>query len=60
MKISERDEYLKENPHIEQLVHGFPGTVDPTRLGRVKPDDGFKDVLKHVKKGNPGSTINTW
>lgn len=60
MKISERDEFVKNNPHLTQLVNGFPGMVDPTRIGRVRPDDGFRDVLKEVKKRNRGANINTW
>lgn len=60
MTISERDKLLADNPHIEQLVHGAPLLCDPTRVGRAKPDDGFKDVLKEIKKKNRGSTINTW
>jgi hypothetical protein len=60
MSISQRDLFLKENPNIEQQINGFPGMVDPTRIGRVSPDDNFKDVLKEVKKNNPGSKINTW
>lgn len=58
--ISERDKVLEENPHLKQLVNGFPGTVDPTRIGRVKPDNGFKDVLKEIKKTHRGSTVNDW
>ena len=58
--ISERDKLLKENPHLKQLVNGFPGTVDPTRIGRVKPDNGFKDVLKEINKHHRGSTLNDW
>lgn len=60
MTISERDVFLKENPHMEQLVHGFPGGADPTRVGRVKPDDNFKDLLKEIKGKHHRSTINTW
>ena len=60
MSISERDEFVKNNPNLTQLVHGFPGMADPTRIGRVRPDDGFRDVLKEVKKRNRGSNINTW
>lgn len=60
MKISERDEFLKNNPHLTQLVHGFPGLSDPARLGLRKPDQGFRDLLKEVKKRNRGSTINDW
>ena len=59
MSISERDEFVKNNPHLTQLVNGFPGLSDPVKLGRKKPDDGFRDLLKSVKKRNRGSTINT-
>lgn len=27
MSISERETYLKDNPHVEQLVNGFPGVA---------------------------------
>jgi len=60
MTISERDKLLEENPHLEQLVHGFPGTADPTRLGLRKPDDNFRDVLKTIKSKHRRSTVNTW
>ena len=59
MKISERDDFLKSNPNLIQLVNGFPGIGDPIRLGRVKPDSQFTDLLKKVKRNNPGSTIRT-
>ena len=60
MSISERDVYLKNNPNLQQLVNGFPGMADPTRVGLRKPDDGFKDVLKEIKGKHRKSTINTW
>lgn len=31
---------------------------DPHRMGRIKPPDGFNEVLRNIKKGNKGSTIN--
>jgi hypothetical protein len=58
MKISERDSFLEENPDIEQLVYGAPGLADAARIGRMKPSDGFRDVLREIKKKNKGSTIN--
>lgn len=60
MKISERDQYLKDNPDVEQLVHGFPGLSDPVKLGRKKPDQGFREVLRKIKKQNPGSNMDTF
>jgi hypothetical protein len=60
MKISERDPYLEANPHMRQLVNGFPADVDSYRIGRTKPSDGFKDLLTHIKKNNQGSKIRTF
>jgi len=58
LSISERDSFLEANPHIEQLVNGFPG------IGRAmltqKPADGFRDVLREMKKKHRGSKINTF
>lgn len=59
MSMSALEIFLKENPHISQLVS--PITIaDPTRLGLLKPDNGFRDVLKSIKKRNRGSDFNTW
>jgi hypothetical protein len=62
MSISALDDFLKENPHITQLVHGAPLIHSGRGLG--KPDQGFRDLLKTMKKGNSKgisrSTINTF
>jgi len=63
MPISELDDYKAKNPHLEQNIwNSFPAMVDPTRLGLNKPDSGFRDVLKRIKKasGRKHNTINTW
>lgn len=61
MSISALDKYLEENPHIVQLVNGAP--LIHSGRGMGKPDQGFRDLLKHIKKGNSKgitrSTINT-
>mgnify|MGYP003346952162 CR=1 FL=1 len=36
-------------------VFGVPPIADPVRLGRIKPPDGFRDVLRHIKKSYHGS-----
>lgn len=41
---------------VEQVL-GFAGIADPVKLGRVKPPAGFNEVLRNIKKGNPGSTV---
>lgn len=58
IKYSELEIYLKENPNIQQIFNKFPATGDPVRLGKVRPDDGFKDVLKKAKGAHKYSTVN--
>ena len=62
MSISALGEYLKNNPHITQLVNGAPMISSGRGLG--KPDNGFRDLLKDMKKkhskGITRSTINTF
>jgi len=59
LKISEYETLLAENPHITRVW-------DVTQLniisghGGIKVDDGFKDLLKTIKKGNYGSNIDTY
>lgn len=68
MSMSEREEFLKNNPHVEQLIVSAPPLVDPTGLSvkgvKNKPDGGFRDLLKTIKKGNSKgfkrSTVNTF
>jgi len=62
MSISELDEYLVENLHITQLVNGAPAISSGRGMG--KPDQGFRDLLKDMKKkhsrGITRSTINNF
>lgn len=62
MSISALDEYLAANPHITQLVNGAPMIASGRGMG--KPDQGFRDLLKDMKKkhskGISRSTINTF
>lgn len=58
MKISEREEYLKQNPHLESLITGAPMMMDPMRAGVRKIDNGFKDVLQQIHSRTPGSKLD--
>lgn len=64
MGISEADKFLEENPHIERLVNGAPMLVGSAMGGKTKPDNGFRDLLKDIKKkhsqGISKSTVNTF
>lgn len=56
LKISEKDDFLKENDHLEELLH-TPRYADAVRLGVTKPDSSFTDVMKNIKKRYHKSTI---
>ena len=57
MSISNKEELLKNNSHIEQVPTGF------TIVGGVgdnidaKTDDGFKEVMAKIAEKNPGSPL---
>lgn len=63
MSFSQREEYLKNNPHMEQVILQAPAIGDSARLGIRRTDDNFNSLLKHIKKGNEKgftkSTIKT-
>jgi hypothetical protein len=59
MSISAREEYLKENPHLESMITGAPMVCDPVRVGARKMDGGFREVLQKIHSRTPGSQLNT-
>jgi hypothetical protein len=59
MSIAEAEQYEKDHPNLEWIC-GSPAIGDAHRLGLKKPDDGFRDRLKDIKKSHRGSKINTW
>ena len=58
--IALKDEYLEQNPSIQQIHTSSIGVVDPIRIGLRKPDDAFRDKLKDIKRAHRRSTINTF
>jgi hypothetical protein len=60
MKISERDDFLRDNPQYESVILGAPSLGDPVRLGLRKPDQGFREVLQKAKAAHPLGKINTF
>lgn len=60
MSISAKEAFLIANPHIQQIFTRAPPIGDIHRLGMKKPHDGFRDVLRNIKKLNPGSKVNTF
>jgi hypothetical protein len=59
MSISAKEQFLKDNPHISQVISAVP-LGDPVRLGLKKPDEPFRDILRTIKKKHIHSKINTW
>jgi len=61
MSISALDSYLEEH-NVTQLINGAPMIHSGRGMG--KPDAGFRDLLKTIKKGNQKgirrSTVNTF
>ena len=55
MKISERGEFLKANPHIQQVI-GATATVSGVSITGKIPD-GFKEVLSKVSENHKQSTV---
>ena len=56
MTIAEREQYIKDNPHLEQVI-GMPQIVSGV-AGARKSDDNFKDVLRNIKHNHPKATFD--
>lgn len=57
MSISSREQYLLDNPHLEQRIAGVPMISDPVTIGVTKRDSGFKEVLQKIHERTPGSDL---
>lgn len=60
VKISERDQFLIDNPDLEPVVSAAAiGNRFVTMSSQsMKPPEDYTSLLKRMKKHNPGSTIN--
>ena len=57
MKISEREEYLKENPHIKTVVTAPAIVSGVSTSTQHRVPDGFKEVLSKVAEAHPDSKV---
>ena len=57
LKISEREDWLKDNPEWQQIHTKAPAMGDPVRLGITRMDNGFREVLQKIHERSPGSTL---
>jgi|688.fasta_scaffold713190_2 hypothetical protein len=62
LTMSEREQYLKDNKDtVIQIIARAPSLGDSVKLGIRKPDQGFRDVLREIKKAHPrGGGVNTF
>ena len=59
MSWSALEQHLAENTHLRQVISA-PPIVSGVVSSKNKPDSGFRDLLKTIKKNNPRSTVNTY
>ena len=57
MKISDREQFLIDNPDLESIIGGAPALGDSVRLGIRRPDGGFNEVLSKIGAANYKSNL---
>jgi hypothetical protein len=55
MSMSAREDYLKSNPHVQQVHLGAPAMVSGT--GTFKNDNGWKENLSRIAEAHPNSAL---
>jgi hypothetical protein len=58
LSFSGRDEYLKQNPNLEQVHTSAPAFTGDHISAVKKHDTGFKEVLQRIHEKTPGSQLN--
>ena len=57
MPNSEREEYLKDNPHISQIPGGFAFVGDHIMGIGPKQDGGMTENLQRIAAAHPGTPL---
>lgn len=60
MTMTEKDKFLRKNKDVEQILVNPVAFGDPVRLGFKKPDEGFREILRGIKRKYKGSKVNTF
>lgn len=55
MSLAQREQFLKENPHMQQMI-GATATVSGVSIVGKVPD-GFKEVLAKVSENHKASSV---
>ena len=56
MRISAKDQFLLDNPQLEQVITGAPAFAGDHIT--IKKDTGFKEVLQRIHSLTPGSQLD--
>ena len=54
MRVAELDQYEKDHPELE-FVYAASVISDVVRMGLKKPDQSFRELLRHIHKKAGGS-----
>ena len=57
MKISARGQYLKDNPHIQQIIKPVALAVDHLMGVGPKTDGGFNENMSRIAAAHPNSPL---
>ena len=57
MNLAEREEFLKDNPHMKQVHTKVAGVISGTVSAGNVDNHGFKEVLQKVGEAHPGSEV---
>lgn len=58
MSMIAREEFLKENPDLEQTLTSAPAFTGDHISAVQKYDTGFKEVLQRIHEKTPGSRLD--
>jgi len=57
MSITDKEQYMKDNPHMRQHYTKVPGIVRGSGMATNVDNHGFKEVLQKVGEGHAGSAV---
>jgi len=59
MSIADREKFLKDNPHMKQLISKVNISKSGVMgMGQMKTDSGWKDNLNRIADAHPGTRLH--
>lgn len=50
----------KAKKAVKQVILQAPAACDPLRVGSIKPDNGFREVISKIKQAHPRNTLKDY